>query len=403
MMVRNKFLHFGCWNNTNEKKGKVVGNLNQVMKKLNNYLKNQAYFEKKPFLVLAGDNYYPEKKKSEMENEKKEKIIYLQKMLDGFNSLPTDVEINMILGNHDLETNGKKKTLFIENVNTNEKNDCYILNNEMRYVLNSNETQKENNIHFILFKEEMLKNGTLLLMLDTSMYGSDVDKYLPCYSVFLKHQIKNAQILIDMQNEFIKSTIEKYSESIQNIIMIGHHPIIGIKNKKTKHSIYNSKSETEVGESKIEILNDIPYFVDTLKMIKNVVNKNEVEYFYLCADLHLFQKGVVHINDDDMKINQYIVGTGGTELDDDISKELSNNIKYNRASDNITYEVTENEHDFGFLECLIREGPPIFTFISATKKDFGGGLRHRTKSKFKKIPRKKLKLTRKRNKKHRIN
>ena len=387
-MIRNKFLHFGCWNNMNEKKGKVVGNLNLVMKKLKKYLTDLAYYEKKPFLVLAGDNYYPEKQKSEKDSEKKEKIIHLQKMLDGFNSLPTDIEINMILGNHDLETNGKKKTLFVNNVNTNEKNDCYILNNEMRHVLNTNETQTETNFHFVLFKEEMLKNGTLLLMLDTSMYGIDVDKYLPCYSVFLKHQVKNAQFLIDMQNEFIKSTIEKYSENIQNIIMVGHHPIIGIKNKKVK-------KDTATNELELEILNDIPAFMETLKMIKNVVNR-EVEYFYLCADLHLFQKGIIHINHDEMKINQYIVGTGGTELDDDILKELSTNKKYTRKSDDTTYEVLENEHDFGFLECIIKDGPPIFTFISATKTVFGGGLRHRTKRRLTK-PRRR---TRARNKKH---
>ena len=48
-----------------------------------------------------------------------------------------------------------------------------------------------------------------------------------------------------------------------------------------------------------------------------------VNYNYLCADLHLHQEGYVKIND--MVINQYIVGTGGTKLDDN-SKIFQENV-----------------------------------------------------------------------------
>ena len=44
-----------------------------------------------------------------------------------------------------------------------------------------------------------------------------------------------------------------------------------------------------------------------------------VNYYYLCADLHLYQEGTIVLPTEagpEMRINQYIVGTGGTKLDD---------------------------------------------------------------------------------------
>lgn len=85
-----KFVHLGCWNNLNKKKDKELGNLMQVMSKLKSYIAEEK--NKKPdFLVLAGDNYYPGKTKTEGPIKKKEKIIYTKKLVDGFSSLPRDI------------------------------------------------------------------------------------------------------------------------------------------------------------------------------------------------------------------------------------------------------------------------------------------------------------------------
>ena len=58
------------------------------------------------------------------------------------------------------------------------------------------------------------------------------------------------------------------------------------------------------------------------------------DFFYLCADLHLYQEGEVTFHDKIIK--QYIVGTGGTKLDDEIPKDYNDkNMKWARLVINI--------------------------------------------------------------------
>jgi len=63
-----KFIQFGCWNNLNQK-----GCLRNVMNTLSSYLRNRDKSPDKPpeFLVVSGDNYYPEK---ETINDVKKKL-----------------------------------------------------------------------------------------------------------------------------------------------------------------------------------------------------------------------------------------------------------------------------------------------------------------------------------------
>jgi len=378
METRKKFLLFGCWNNTNtNKKGEMLGNMKQVMSKLNLYIKDPV--TKPQFIVVAGDNYYSEKTATiSNTGEKQEtKIIHTQKLIDGLESLPNNIEINMILGNHDLETNGKKTTIFVDNINTPEENPCYTLRTVM---------QHKNNIDLFLFKAEMLTNDTLLLMIDTSMYREKVAEYLPCYSIFLDTKIDSGEELIDYQNNLIQTAIKENQsiKPIKNIIIVGHHPIIGIKFTTLNNS-----------DGEIEILDDIPYFLETLQMIKRTVTNNEAKYYYLCADVHLYQSGTIDINNGEMVINQYIVGTGGTELNEKIPDEFLRET-YERVRDNAKYTITESIHDFGFLECVIDETPK-FTFISATNTVPAGGRKKRKTRKITKRSKKARRKTTKRN------
>ena len=358
MEIRNRFIQFGCWNNTNtNKKGKPTGNMKEVMSKLNLYIKDPS--TKPQFIVVAGDNYYPDKSStlSATGDKIKTKIIRTQQLIDGLQSLPTDIEINMILGNHDLETNGKKTTLFVDNTNNPEEKNCHILRTEM---------QNKKNIDLFLFKAEMLKNDTLLLMIDTSMYSIEVSKYLSCYSVFLGKKIDSSEELIDYQNTLIQTAITENQsiKPIKNIILVGHHPIIGVK--------FKTKDDAN-GE--IETLDDIPNFSNTLQMIKRTVSNTEAQYYYLCADLHLYQAGTININNGEMVINQYIVGTGGTELDDKIPED-SLSKTHERTRDNSKYTISESIRDFGFLDCVIGEVPK-FTFIPVSDAVPAGGKRKR--------------------------
>ena len=359
------FIHFGCWNNLNKK-----GNLKPVMDKLQSRLNNPD-LPQIDFISVAGDNYYPDKLKSKKKTDGKKKIIKPDLLEMGFNMLPSDPDIYMILGNHDLETNTnpKKPTLFIRDENNAEDNaedNCKILTMEQ-------ELSKLTNIKFVLYKDLMLSNGTLILMIDTSMYTMDGKKYLKCYNMFLGTDYDLSQ-LQKFQNSWILSTIEKYKDDIQNLVIIGHHPITGIKFKddKEKH------------------LNDIPFFIDILQEIYKLLS-NTVYYYFLCADLHIYQKGYVYIELDRehsdslntelettpeyMMIEQHIVGTGGTDLDDD----LPNNVVNNFENDIISYMLDASIHSNGFLECNIYDEVLDFVFHSADKPKAGKEIKNKTK------------------------
>ncbi len=387
-----KFVHLGCWNNLNKNKKNIdLGNLKQVMKTLKTYIKKNE----PEFVVLAGDNYYPGKTKVEGATKKKEKIIYTKKLVEGFSELPKNIEINMILGNHDLETNGTEKSLFIEDTDHPEKEDCYIVNAEKKYVLNTNENLNNKNLSFRLFKDKMLDDGTLLLLLDTSMYTTAASKYLKCHKHFLQRQLPSETYMRDYQSRFIKSKILKYKGQIKHLILIGHHPIIGIKDKKKDKSILPREDKTSTKKTKSEkkktpntpILNDIPYFSATLDMIYELLS-DEVTYTYLCADLHMYQKGKVTMNKTKMKINQYIVGTGGTELDDEVSPSYLDIRHFKRPDGVMDYELEESICKFGFLECVTnKELPPTCTFIpslspSPSSSPSSGGRKTRRKKRF---------------------
>jgi hypothetical protein len=292
------------------------------------------------FITVAGDNYYPHKQ--EDENGNKKKTIDAQDLANGFNELPDEPEIYMILGNHDLETNNTSKAkLFI---NDTREEGCNIL------TLQQNSVANISNIQFKLYNEILMKDDTLVLMIDTSMYEDDANKYIDCYRIFLEEPELSISELRDSQLEKIEASLKKYSPGIKNLILIGHHPIIGVKNKG--------------GDKKVE--NDIPFFKDVLTKIYSLTKG--VNYYYLCADIHLYQKGVISINMGKgytMNVEQHIVGTGGTKLDPNVPRKyIGERVKKKGMSYTMSETVCEN----GYLECDIESGTPEFTFTVANDK-----------------------------------
>ena len=383
-MEEDKFIHFGCWNNTNIKfkngKEKPVGCIVPVMDMLNDYL-----IKKKPkFMVIAGDNYYPNKHKTidDVGVETKIKIVYPDKIAEGINILPNSLPIHMILGNHDLETNGENASLFINNDTTLENKDCAIIQIEREII------KEKPNIDYKLFDSKYLKNNTLLLMIDTSMYTDDINKFMPCYEKFLKSRFATPQGLIDFQNAKIYEAIRRYPGRINNIIIIGHHPISGYKFKELKKG-KKGKKDTP---AHIELMDDIIKFNSVLKEIYRIAGGNSVNYYYLCADLHMYQEGNIGLNigNENMNIKQYIVGTGGTELDPEIPDDMELPTK-----PGITYTMNRAEYDCGFLECKIEEDDIIFTPILLNNHMFGGRKSRKSRKTRKNNKTKKSRKTRK--------
>lgn len=339
-----RFLHFGCWNNM--RNGNAVNDVMTVMKR-------KVADRAKPvdFISVAGDNYYP--KKSTDDAGAKKKIISPEDLDRGFRELPDEPEIYMILGNHDLDTNNDEEqpTLFV-NDKSNVESGCNIM------TLQQDSIKNISNIHFELFKAVLMRDDTLVLMVDTSMYEDEANEYLECYNIFLREDYSLAE-LRDYQEGLIMDAIDKYQNGLKNLILIGHHPIIGTKAKRGKV---------------IKPLNDIPFFNPVLAKIYGKIP--DANFYYLCADLHLYQKGTVEIEMDDgvMSIEQHIVGTGGTKLDDEIPKSELNQVK-TRGS--VSYVMLEGERSNGFLECELLGDAPEFRFHRASATELS---RRRTRN-----------------------
>jgi hypothetical protein len=229
-------------------------------------------------------------------------------------------------------------------INDAEEEGCNIL------TLQQNSVANISNIQFELYKEIWMSDDTLVLMIDTSMYEDNASKYIECYRIFLKDPSLEIATLRARQLKDIGASLKKYSREIKNLILIGHHPIIGVKYKDG-----GIKTEAE-----------IPFFKDALREIYSLTK--DVNHSYLCADIHLYQKGDISIDmggGDTMNIEQHIVGTGGTKLDPDVPREYVGDIV---EKNGITYTMAETVRANGYLECDIASGTPEFTFTVASKK-----------------------------------
>jgi hypothetical protein len=118
-------------------------------------------------------------------------------------------------------------------------------------------------------------------------------------------------------------------------------------------------------------------------MLKSVYQPNK-KYYYLCADLHLYQEGTVLLPVDDLKmqmqIHQYIVGTGGTELDPDPRAGFSPKKEFESTAGVVagSYTMTPTQErnsvkEFGFLVCDFHDSVDV-TFKVITVP-MGGGKR----------------------------
>jgi hypothetical protein len=383
---------------------------------------------KQDFIVITGDNYYPQKeivegeivegeivegeivvkeKKKEKKKEivdgvteekkketEKKKIIKFEDIKHGFSLLPKDIPIYTILGNHDLETiDAVKQNLFVDepdNPRRDEDGQCEIVNKQIETI------SAFKNISYDFFKSVKLANNTLLLMIDTSIYEKpkDSNKYLPCYQKFAELK----PVVLPITNASTIDTLRAYqfgriqeaigTTTFSNIIIAGHHPI---RQLKLKDKIVD------------KLFTDIADFDVVLNNINNLTPTSK--FYYLCSDLHLYQKGTIRLPVDagTMNIKQYIVGTGGTELD---KLPLGN-------SGNDIYTDIESIGECGFLECDVSGLNPKFTFIpdtdltainptanlTAAADAFGGGKRKRRSKKYKSGTRRRRRNTRKKYKK----
>lgn len=364
-VTNESFIVFGCWNKYTDIDGDLP--VKKVTDKIKEFLQQEDNNPK--FLVIAGDNYYPLKEYHQTYKKKTgNKIINPSRLRYGFKLLPKNITTYMILGNHDLETApAGKHNIYTDDTSlespgiTNttdldQASECAIIENEMNIA---DSLQRETGNFFFEFNKSSLICNTLVLMIDTSIYDDDDDAriMLPCYAKFMKQPSGiTLDSLLELQWRFIHTEIEKHIENIDNIVFIGHHPITGYKYKNEK----------------INLIEPSKLFINVLYSVFQLYSR--VKYYYICADLHNYQIGTVTIDSTiggkPMNINQYIVGTGGTDLDTDplLDDVIFPDGPFTIDSNIVHYSMTDEEKQickgvkYGFLECICNNDKLSFIF-----------------------------------------
>jgi hypothetical protein len=413
-----RFIHFGCWNNLNKK-----NNLNGVMQKLKDYIE-ETRSEPIKFISISGDNYYPEKVKTMVEGkEKKQKTIIKERLDSGFDCLPSgDFEYVMIMGNHDLETNlyineqDKETNCSILRSELDKKSDICLFNSKviqfeehqssLCLFLDTSIYDHSDNVKYLscykifielnpsqfkeelkLLKKELMKTPNIPDITnfkewvmetvddveeDPSTYMYDESLAMNMYTLRTTGTVPPALILLNdttdlmvlfilyLQKQYVKKQITELKEKglIKNIIMIGHHPIVCIKKKEKDDESFNTSLTSDIHI----LFND--FFHSSVVSMFDITD--QPTYYYLCADLHLYQSGTITLHPSDIVIHQYVVGTGGTPLDEEITEEDISTLTTTNLSPYIEYEIKDKLHEFGFLNCTISPDHSIqFDFIVA--------------------------------------
>ena len=384
-----KFAMFGCWNQLdvyNETDDTI--NKSDNAEKVITELKKEANLS---FIVIAGDNYYPIKIKTKTKTTttttttENLSIIRESSLRSGFKLLPTNVPIYLMYGNHDLDNSLsliKYETKPTGTGASPSKEECAILKTENKIVIETPNLKRPSDKTLVMFEKI---GNTVIIMLDTSMYSMpSKDPTLECYKELLGNVSMTPETLMQQQMTEVMGLLNSVTEdSIKNVIIIGHHPLLYVKPKKDK-------------------IKADPLHVKAFDLMFAISEKigPTKKYFYLCADLHNYQQGELKIKKTDsspektLTIQQYVVGTGGTRLDDAINLQYElKNTKLQGSPYVYEYDILSSEKTTGYLICENGGGTDDlkFEFKQVPTGAAAGGKKTRKRKKVKKTKRRKPK------------
>jgi hypothetical protein len=426
----NKIIFFGCWNNMGCNPGKEgASDLTKTIELLDGYLHSPENRPLPNHLIVAGDNYYPEKDKDKTKEKKEkkkggggEKTINLKNLRSGFECISNIIDIpnkHILFGNHDLENIPYKET---------PTDKCPILTEQ----LNFQDRMKFFNFHSLILPH-MFFNNTLVVMIDSTMYepeGSktrveDEMKLMDCYEKFgirdITKKKKDSELTEDSEEpvteglqrmedsgelvttidglkanqtqqalNLIKYLQTQKTNTFRNIIFISHHPLLGVK----------QKFDEEINDEKLK-----PVFLKGLKDLE-LLFMNEFEdcsFFHFSADVHQLQYSLLTVHDNEnnktFHLKQIIVGTGGATKDKTIGIDrlgmyrpefLSNN---NFKNSGIDYVIAITNDINGFLEVDLSSGNVAAKFFSTENgiipipldsgaESSGGGMKKRHRRRY---------------------
>ena len=325
--VYDTIVSFGCWNQTHKKDG-PSDEIKKVMMKLKETGKD--------VVLVSGDNYYPVKTSIKTKaGKEKIKEVHLDNLIEGFEDLKDATQgtpVYMNFGNHDVVSN--------DQVTTDSARECIILETEL----------EQGNEKFHVGMNHKINYGThtLILMIDTSIYSKEKEfkKFNKCYNLLTK--MSQAE-LIKQQEIFVKTAVEEFQG--ENVIIVGHYPIFYEKEKKKSPEPNDNwfKSMKKVEVNRLSVLENS---VDFTNLLFELPEKN---YYYLCADYHLFEEGDIIIKKDGKErlIHQYIAGTGGTELDPFTKKHST--VREKQKDYTIEYNHKSMKLQHGFLKGTFKD------------------------------------------------
>jgi hypothetical protein len=383
------FIQFGCWNKGGCKLSENKEEFNPLTHVMYNLRKVTESRNPPEFVIVSGDNYYPEKGKPSPGQKKPKKIIDTNKLLSGLECLPHTIPVHIILGNHDLESD-----VSVKGIEDDERNKCFILDTEIEYARS---TDHQTNVN--VYKSIIFNNDTLVLMIDSTMYENKESIALKCFRHLYQNQSLSLEDIRRDQKLWVESIIRNIPKNIKNIVISAHHPITGYKSKMKIGKDGNEYKNTFLIETPGFNLVDLLY--ESIYKKLSIEKRNEISFYYLCADLHQYQIGNIEISPEitsissegeynpTMSIKQYIVGTGGTSLDDYPFEEqkveegyydeksfqmLNSSSEGSRLENNyydIKYKMTREQINlsgskYGFLKCQARKNSRKlrFSFIS---------------------------------------
>lgn len=338
MTQENKFVTFGCWNCRHEKcKNELIVPMDNVIDKIkNDYKLDSDGNSPLNYIIVSGDNYYP------LKTDKISKTINTDELREGIKKLSEispegNPPIFMIMGNHDLEPTIGDSYIFTPQIEIQPK--CGILSSEKKSI-----DDLESKITYLPRGELLFGEKTLILMIDTSIYDEDeIDELIMCYEPGeTKESLRLAQ------KTFVLDKID--NGAAKNIIIIGHHPIMGVK--QTEEKTDKKTGKIKPAGQKITTMKPFIDFWSELPTDKGL------DYYYLCADVHLYQEGTVTLQSNGLQINQYVAGTGGAEKD-----SPPPNGTY--TEEGVVYEINKSKKSYGFLECKELDGSLTFDFKSS--------------------------------------
>ena len=194
----------------------------------------------------------------------------------------------------------------------------------------------------------------IYIYLDTNIYEDRVVGDLMCGN----------NTVVFRENVKIKIINELKRHPGKSITFFGHVPLFTCR-EKDGNNIGSLCNNSQL------IFTDIFYDLEISKLLL------DTEYiYYICADTHYYQESMITLTNG-IKLKQYIVGTGGADLDvhsQDIDSCLLSNIKKKGKQLPVpeiyiaNSYIIQNKDTFGYLKCVVFSGQLITVFVDVDEE-----------------------------------